>query len=116
VHEHVELITEDLVEYLMYHTLTIKVMGMIESKKKPKKVNKESDYEYHTDAVESDAAATATSSTKMPSSARKGSIVQQKDAKAANKTGDSDARTAELERMNRELLAQIEELKLNGGK
>ena len=37
VHEHVELITEDFVETLMYHTLTFKVMGMIESKKKSKK-------------------------------------------------------------------------------
>ena len=32
--EHIELITEDFVEYLMYNTLTIKVMGMIESKRK----------------------------------------------------------------------------------
>ena len=38
-HEHVELITEDFVEYLMYNTLTIKVMGMIESKRKTKKNN-----------------------------------------------------------------------------
>lgn len=35
--EHTELITEDFVETLMFHTLTIKVMGMIESKKKSKK-------------------------------------------------------------------------------
>jgi len=34
--EHVELITEEFVEHLMYNTLTIKVMGMIESKRKNK--------------------------------------------------------------------------------
>ena len=35
--EHIELITEEFVETLMFHTLTIKVLGMIESKKKNKK-------------------------------------------------------------------------------
>ena len=48
VAEHVELITEDFVQYLMYNTLTIKVMGMIESKNKSKKKNAEayaSEYE-----------------------------------------------------------------------
>lgn len=36
-HEHVEQITEDLLTFLMYNTLTIKVFGQIESKQKKKK-------------------------------------------------------------------------------
>ena len=39
--EHIELITEDFVETLMYHTLTIKVWGMMESKTKNKKIKAE---------------------------------------------------------------------------
>jgi len=41
--EHVELITEDFVSYLMYNSLQIKIMGMIESKKK-NKVKKQDAY------------------------------------------------------------------------
>ena len=33
VGEHIEPITDDLVQYMIYNALTIKVMGMIESKK-----------------------------------------------------------------------------------
>ena len=46
VGEHIEPITEDFVQYLMYNTLTVKVMGMIESKKKkPKRDAYQSDYQ-----------------------------------------------------------------------
>lgn len=41
--EHVLSITEDMVNYLMYNTLTVGVYGMIESKKKAK-VNDEDSY------------------------------------------------------------------------
>jgi len=37
VSEHIEPITEDFVSHLMYNTLTVKVLGMIESRKKVKK-------------------------------------------------------------------------------
>ena len=60
VGEHIEPITEDLVSYLMYNTLTVKVMGMIESKKKTKSYAYQSDYQ--SDAagiVESDANVTS---------------------------------------------------------
>ena len=40
--EHVEAITEDFISHLMHNTLTIKIMGMIESKKK--KTNKQHAY------------------------------------------------------------------------
>lgn len=48
VGEHIEPITEDFVSHLMYNTLTIKVLGMIESRKKIKKNRTEayqSDYQ-----------------------------------------------------------------------
>lgn len=112
VHEHIELVTEDFVEYLMYNTLTIKVMGMIESKKKSKKTNKEVEYDSQEEVAESDAAAaTGEASARVATlgSARKGSIM-------VKNSGDVDAKTAELEKLNRELLAQIEELKLNSQK
>lgn len=56
--EHVELITEDFIETLMYHTLTIKVLGMIESKKKNKnkKSKANNDAEDSVDSDEMDAA------------------------------------------------------------
>ena len=41
--EHTELITEDLLNYLMTNTLTVKVLGMIESKKR-KNQQKTNDY------------------------------------------------------------------------
>ena len=41
--EHVELVTEDFIETLHYHTLTVKVMGMIESKSKKKGIAEASD-------------------------------------------------------------------------
>ena len=50
VKEHIELITEEFVEHLNYNTLTIKVMGMIESKKKNKN-KKDAQYsDYPSDA------------------------------------------------------------------
>lgn len=48
--EHITSITEDMVNYLMYNTLTVGVFGMIESKKKAKLVLKEDEDEstyYH---------------------------------------------------------------------
>ena len=48
VGEHIEPITEDFVSHLMYNTLTIKVLGMIESRKKKTKAKAEayqSDYQ-----------------------------------------------------------------------
>ena len=54
--EHTELITEDFVTHLMYNTLTVKVMGMIESKKPKAKRNKENyASDYQSDAVDQDA-------------------------------------------------------------
>jgi hypothetical protein len=53
VAEHIELITEEFVEHLNYNTLTIKVMGMIESKRKNKNNGKGKDAyasEYQSDA------------------------------------------------------------------
>lgn len=43
--EHITSITEDMVNYLMYNTLTVGVFGMIESKKKAKLVLKEDEDE-----------------------------------------------------------------------
>ncbi len=44
--EHLQAITEDMVNYLMYNTLTVGVFGMIESKKKAKAIaSKEDDGE-----------------------------------------------------------------------
>jgi len=108
VHEHIELITEEFVETLMFHTLTIKVMGMIESKKKKsKRAYADSDGD---DADPSDDG--------MPSarkgSTRRKSIVDSSRAAAAGGL-DGDSRAVELARQNEELLAQIEELKRNGG-
>lgn len=40
--EHMQVITEDMISHLMYNTLTVRVYGMIESKK-PKKSNKDGD-------------------------------------------------------------------------
>lgn len=50
--EHVELLTEDFVSHLMYNTLTIKIMGMIESKKPKAKKAKGDNYasDYNSDA------------------------------------------------------------------
>ena len=44
VGEHIEPITEDFVSHLMYNTLTIKVLGMIESRKKKQKPKTEALY------------------------------------------------------------------------
>ena len=60
VGEHIELITEDFVQYLMYNTLTIKIMGMIESKKpKAKKANYQSDYQSEAESAVGETSAAA---------------------------------------------------------
>lgn len=100
VHEHVELITDDFIETLMYHTLTFKVMGMIESKKKNKAKRAYAETDSEGDEMEDGEQMPARKST------RKRSIVD--GSKAATATGtDSGSRAAELERQNQELLAQI---------
>ena len=42
--EHIEPITDDFVSHLMFNTLTIKVLGMIESRKKKQKPKTEALY------------------------------------------------------------------------
>lgn len=42
--EHTEKITEELVEYMTHNTLTVKIMGMIESKKSKTKKKAQENY------------------------------------------------------------------------
>ena len=92
--EHIELITEEFVETLMFHTLTVKVMGMIESKKKVKKpklnsgANSDCEDDMENEA-DDDQAAT-----------QRGSF-REKNSKAAT-VGDESSK-AELARQNAEL-------------
>ena len=46
--EHIQTITDDMIQFLMYNTLTVGVYGMIESKKKAKVTINKDDYDEDT--------------------------------------------------------------------
>ena len=46
--EHIQTITDDMIQFLMYNTLTVGVYGMIESKKKAKLTLNKDDYDEDT--------------------------------------------------------------------
>lgn len=87
--EHILLVTEDLINYLKYNTLTVKVMGMIESKIIKKKPQNRS-------VVQSDYQSDAPQDVSQAMQSKLG----------ANATPDE--RIKELERMNMELMKQVE--------
>ena len=104
VGEHTEQITEDFVSYLMYNTLTVKIMGMIESKKKVRKERAVYHSDYQSDVNDTGRntdfmdAQTAVGESSMPGARKQKTIV-------------SGGSQSDLAAQNAELLRQIEELK-----
>ena len=109
VGEHIETITEDLANHLMYNTLTIKVLGMIESRRKNKKPQEkayQSDYQSdvnHSPFVDQDnggmqvQAAVGEGSTPTPGGSKKSNTIR------------ADPRMADLEKQTAQLMKQLQE-------
>ena len=112
VGEHIEPITEDLVQYLMYNTLTIKVLGMIESKKKKKPKAEAYASDYQSDASQSKHGEANDAVMSVTSAAGESSTPGIKNSKTIR----ADPRLSELENKNAELMRQLEEAKKLGGK
>lgn len=105
--EHIEQITDEFVSLLMYNTLTIKILGMIKSKKKPQKT------EYEREAYQSDYVSEAPERGYESSSSRQQSAQEsgQKQGKSIRKS-ESDV-VSDLQKQNEALLRQLEEARAN---
>ena len=102
--EHIERITEDLCDHMREHSLQVKVMGMIESKKKKAKKQDAYASEYQSEAqdevIENMSAAEVAAAEKAGTVIKRGNTIVKNPA--------MNDRLSELEKKNEELLMQLE--------